>query len=46
MNETIRQLHSRKSVRVFEDREIAEDLVKEIIDLLAFEDFLLELYFD
>lgn len=32
MNETIGQLHSRKSVRVFEDREIAEDLVKEIID--------------
>ena len=32
MNETIRQLHSRKSVRVFEDREIAEELVKEIMD--------------
>ena len=32
MNETIGQLRSRKSVRVFEDREIAEDLVKEIID--------------
>lgn len=32
MNETIRQLHSRKSVRVFEDREIAEELVKEILD--------------
>ena len=32
MNETIDQLHSRKSVRVFEDREIAEDLVKEILD--------------
>lgn len=32
MNETISQLHSRKSVRVFEDREIAEDLVKEILD--------------
>lgn len=32
MNETIGQLRSRKSVRVFEDRAIAEDLVKEIID--------------
>lgn len=32
MNETIRQLHSRKSVRVFENREIAEELVKEILD--------------
>ena len=32
MNETIDQLHSRKSVRVFEDREIDENLVKEILD--------------
>lgn len=32
MNETIDQLHSRKSVRVFEDREIPEDIVKEILE--------------
>ena len=32
MNETIRQLRARKSVRVFEDREIREDLVREILE--------------
>lgn len=32
MNETIGQLRERKSVRAFEDREIPEDLVKEILD--------------
>lgn len=32
MNETINQLHSRKSVRVFEDREIPEETVKEILE--------------
>ncbi len=31
MNETIRQLYDRKSVRVFEDREIDEEIVKEIL---------------
>lgn len=32
MNETIRQLRERKSVRKYEDREISEDLVKEILE--------------
>ena len=32
MNEVIRQLKARKSVRMFEDREIEEPLVREILD--------------
>ena len=32
MNEIIRQLHSRKSVRVFEDRDIPENIVNEILE--------------
>jgi len=32
MNETIRQLYGRKSVRVFEEREIAEEIVREILE--------------
>ena len=35
MNEVIRQLHERKSVRVFEDREIDEGLVQEILQAAA-----------
>lgn len=31
MNETIKQLYERKSVRVFEDREIPEEIVEEIL---------------
>ena len=31
MNETVRQLYERKSVRVFEDREINEEIVTEIL---------------
>ena len=35
MNETIRQLYERKSVRVFEDREIDENIVEEILNAAA-----------
>ena len=31
MNETIRQLYERKSVRAYEDRKIDEDIVQEIL---------------
>ena len=31
MNETVRQLYGRKSVRAYTDREISEDLVQEIL---------------
>ena len=35
MNETIRQLYERKSVRVFEDRDIEENIVEEILNATA-----------
>ena len=35
MNETIRQLYQRKSVRVFEDREIDENIIEEILNAAA-----------
>ena len=31
MNEIIKSLHERKSVRVFEDKEITDDIKKEIL---------------
>ena len=35
MNEVIRQLHERKSMRVYEDREIAPELKNEILEAAA-----------